>query len=300
MRSQIKKGLVLCLSMILLTKPIYASNSDIADKLKLYNNPSQNRYIENKLRPEAKKQQPRANKQTTVKPSPAKKQAPTPKKVAPQSPKKSTTPVTTPAPPTAQAEQPQQAKPEAETTPEKEAKPPVAKPEEKKPDTQQFIKFRATNGKLYYLVTTRNPDTGEIIDSELFSELSEDRLKVMSGEDLDQEEREREEEEKRRQEEFERQRLEDEKQKKEELPEKKGNGGTIFLVILVLVGVIVAKRFKDQKKQHEEFDDDGFDDDDDDDEFYEDYDVDYDENGDTELFEIDQSLLEEREDQDEE
>ncbi|MEQ3353390.1 hypothetical protein AAA081_03620 [Aedoeadaptatus acetigenes] len=297
MKSHIKKGIVLCLSMILIAQPIYASNSEIANKLKLYNNPSQNRYIEDKLKPESKKQDPKTSQTQAAKPG--QKRNPIPKKAAtpPTLSEKSPAQVA-PSASSDAAIAPQQ-NPEPEKAPEKATPPTMAKAEEKKPDVQQYVKFRAENGKLYYLVTTRNPDTGEIIDSELFSELSEDRLKVMSGEDLDQEEKEREEEEKRRQEELERQRLEDEKQKKEELPEKKGNGGTIFLVILVLVGVIVAKRFKDQKKQHEEFDDDGFDDDDDD-EFYEDYDVDYDENGDTELFEIDQSLLEEREDQDEE
>lgn len=208
MKSHIKKGLILCLGMLLIAQPIYASNQEIANKLKLYNNPSQNRYIESKLKPESKKQPSQPKKTQAAKP--AARRNPIPKKaVTPPSPAQKSTVQTAPSAPKAVVEPKQ--KTESETVPEKATTPTMAKPEEKKPDVQQFIKFRAENGKLYYLVTTRNPDTGEIIDSELFSELSEDRLKVMSGEDLDQQEKEREEEEKRRQEELERQRLEDQK-----------------------------------------------------------------------------------------
>lgn len=51
--------------MLLIAQPIYASNQEIANKLKLYNNPSQNRYIESKLKPESKKQpsQPKKHRQ---------------------------------------------------------------------------------------------------------------------------------------------------------------------------------------------------------------------------------------------
>lgn len=216
MKSHIKKGLILCLGMLLIAQPIYASNQEIANKLKLYNNPSQNRYIESKLKPESKNS--RLSRKTQAA-KPAARRNPIPKKaVTPTSPAQKSTVQTAPSAPKAVVE-PKQKRNRKQCLKSYYAD--NGKAGRKKPDVQQFIKFRAENGKLYYLVTTRNPDTGEIIDSELFSELSEDRLKVMSGEDLDQQEKEREEEEKRRQEELERQRLEDQKQNKEEVPEKK-------------------------------------------------------------------------------
>lgn len=113
-------------------------------------------------------------------------------------------------------------------------------------EDKQFISFKSENGRLYYLVKTKDKDGN--VSTDLYSEMNDDKLQSLSS-GKSQDEINREKKLKAEQEALEKEKAELEilKNQKPEPTKKKSNSGLIFMVIVAIGAVVSFKRFKENK-----------------------------------------------------
>lgn len=128
--------------------------------------------------------------------------------------------------------------------------------EENKKDNNQYITFKADNGRLYYVINTTDKDGNKI--SKLYTEMSDEKLQALSeGKSKKEIEREKELDRQREELQKEKEELEKLKNSQKEPKKKKSNLGFYILLAFILAGVLTFKKMKDKEmKNSENFNDD--------------------------------------------
>lgn len=241
---------ILILLSILVVPTIAETNQGIASKLKADINPDRNKRIIEQLKPSDDNRNRNISEKLKVEPEIEKekvekevRQKSLPKKTANQKP--------------IQVQKEEVANTNTITDKEIQRETAIAKEDhnqEKKVAKQeeQYLTFEADNGRKYYVLVTR-AENGEITTN-MYSELSDERLQELSGENVKNAKQQKELDAKQKELEEKQKELNSLKNKEE--PKKKSNLGTYILIIIVIGGVIGFKKFNDNKQEIEEFDED--------------------------------------------